>query len=233
MDNYFLFVIGISISSTLMFFILFSWIYVLIKKRKRNSYIKKIGKQTEEIVTKKMLFWAHKNNVDFFPPSIFKYEKNKIFEVDGVLLTPRAIIVIEVKNIKGDIYGQGNEKIWYKTINNNTFEIKSPILQNDKHIDHIVKMTKMKVPIISLIIFDENSIGELKIENIPNHVLIIKTNEIDSSLEFISKNLLPKINSSELKKFLYILDKFKTNNKRDKQALIFYSKDYNEKNFNL
>lgn len=233
MSNDSLFIIGISISSAFMLVFLCLWMFWVIKKRKNNSYIKKLGKQTEENVTKKLQFWAHKNNVEYFPPSIFKYEKNKIFEVDGILLTPRAIIVVEVKNIKGDINGQGNEKIWYKTVNNNVFEIKSPILQNDKHIEHIIKMTKIKVPIISLIVFDESSINKLNIENVPSHVLITKTNELDSSLDLINKNLLPKINSNELNNILYLLEKFKTNSKKDKQILISYSKEYNEKSANL
>jgi hypothetical protein len=41
---------------------------------------------------------------------MFKYDKNKIFEVDGILITARALIVIEVKNINGIIEGKGLEK---------------------------------------------------------------------------------------------------------------------------
>lgn len=71
---------------------------------------------------------------------------NKTTEIDILLITPQGIIVFEVKNYSGRIYGKDFEPIWtqyFVSANNNKFN--NPIKQNQYHIDnlsHIVNCSK-------------------------------------------------------------------------------------------
>ncbi len=228
------YILGVIFSSLIMVAIFVLWLVFWIKRNYRQNELSKKGLMTEQAVNEKLSLWANINDALYIPSSMFKYDKNKIFEVDGILLTTRALICVEVKNINAQkIYGSGNEKEWVKVLGQNKHMIKSPIMQNDKHIDHIVKMTNIKMPIVSLIIFDGLACKELEIENVPGHVLVRRTNEIDTTLESIKSMLIPKIPKSEIEKMYEKLMEFKTDDKKDKELLISFAKEYNEKTFTI
>lgn len=228
------FIIGLSIASTILLCIFSLFLFFWIRSKKRQNILRKKGKTTEDFVNQNVQFWAYKNKGMFIPGTMFKYHGNKIFEVDGILITQRALIAIEVKNINAQkIFGKGLEKKWFKQLGNDIFPIKSPILQNDKHLDHIVKMTEMKVPMISLIIFDANSVANLEITDIPSHALVIKSNDISSTLDGINSLLLPKITSNEVQSLFSKLMNHKTDSEDDKKLLISYAKEFDEKTFTI
>ncbi len=228
------YIVGITISSILMVVIFGLWLFFKIRKNNQNNELAKKGKITEQQINEKLSLWANINNSLYIPSSMFKYHGNKIFEIDGILLTTRALICVEVKNINAEkIYGSGNEKEWVKQLGQNKHMIKSPILQNDKHIEHIVNMTNIKMPIVSLIIFDANSCKELDIQDVPSHAVVIRSNDLDATLEGIVSALIPKIQKHEIEKMYENLMSHKTNDKKDKELLISFAKEYNEKTFTI
>ena len=228
------FIIGVAISSSLMILILFVVLFFFFKSKSKNNVLRKKGAEAERLVNQKIYLWSNIHDYLYIPSAMFKYDKNKIFEVDGILITDRALIVIEVKSINGNkIYGKGNEKEWFKVVGNNTHPIKSPILQNDRHIDHIIKMTNMKIPMISLIIFDGNSVGELDIERIPDHCLVIKSEDIEATLDTIGSVLIPRVTKNEMIKIHENLMSHKTSKKEDKKLLETFAKEFNEKTFTI
>lgn len=232
--DYTLYIVGVVLSSILMFTIAFLVLFFWLKKRSKKNEITKKGKMTEQAINEKLSLWANINDSLYIPSSMFKYGKNKIFEVDGILLTTRALICIEVKNINASkIYGHGNEKEWVKEIGQNKHMIKSPIMQNDRHIEHIVSMTGIKMPIVSLIIFDSLSCKNLEITNAPNHVLVIRSNQLDSTLDGIMSTLIPKIIKSEIEKMYEKLKEHQTNKRKDKELLKSFSREYDEKSFSI
>ncbi len=229
-----LYIVGVTISLILLISIFIIWIVFWIKRNSKENELAKKGKITEQAINEKLSLWANINDSLYIPSSMFKYDENKIFEVDGILLTTRALICVEVKNINGTkIYGNGNEKEWVKEVGQNKHMIKSPIMQNDKHIDHIVKMTNIKMPIVSLIIFDSNSCKELDIQNTPGHVVVIRSNELDSTLEGITSMLIPKISKNEIQNMYDKLMEHQTFDKKDKELLQSFAKEYNEKSFTI
>lgn len=233
-SNYNLYVVGVALSTSLMLIIAILVLFFWFKKRNKNNELTKKGKMTEMAINEKLSLWANINDSLYIPSSMFKYGKNKIFEVDGILLTTRALICVEVKNINASkIYGVGNEKEWVKEIGQNKHMIKSPIMQNDRHIEHIVAMTEIKMPIVSLIIFDSISCKNLEITNVPNHALVIKSNQLDSTLEGIMSALIPKIPKNEIEKMYEKLKDHQTNNRKDKELLKSFSREYNEKSFSI
>lgn len=234
MNNKTPFIIGISISVFLMITFLSLWLFFYFKKKKQDNFLQKKGKNAENIVNQQTQLWAYKNNGLFIPSTMFKYHGNKIFEVDGILITQRALIALEVKSINAQtIQGKGTEKTWFKILGKETFPIKSPIFQNDKHLDHIYKLTEMKMPMVSLIIFDSNSVTNLDITDVPEHALVIKSNELQDILNTINSSLLPKISSNEVQTIYYKLMEHKTNSNEDRKLLTSYAKEYDEKTFTI
>lgn len=227
------YLIGISISLFLMILlIIISLLIFLRSKKKSQSTTDKLGKDAEDKVNMIIQSWADRNNAHYIPSSMFKYNKNKIFEVDGILITARAMIVVEVKNINGIIEGKGLEKTWYKIMGTKRHEIKSPIMQNDKHIEHIIAITKLKVPMLSLVIFDTRT-EELRCTEIPSHVLVIKSEDIDTSLNAINDQLMPKINMGEIQKIYYALLEHKTTAPEDYEMLISFGKEPTNSDFTI
>lgn len=229
-----LYIFGVVFSLIIMFALLLVIAFFWFKKRSRESELSKKGKMTEMMINEKLGLWANINDALYVPSSMYKYGKNKIFEVDGILLTTRALICIEVKNINAKrIYGIGNEKEWVKEVGSNKYMIKSPIMQNNKHIEHIVKMTDIKLPTVSLIIFDSMSCKEVNINNVPSHAIVIRSNELNQTLEGIMNALIPKISKNEIEKMFEKLKEHQTTDKKDKELLLSFTKEYNEKTFTI
>ena len=228
------YIIGISLSSTLMLLLTFSLFFLYFRKQKKKTTVKKQGQIFEENLNQKIQFWAYKNNGMFIPNTIFKYHGTKLFEVDGILITQRALIIIEAKSIHAHaIIGKGNEKNWIKVLGVNRYPIKSPILQNDNHLNHIVEMTQMKLPMVSLVVFDVQGCSTLEISDVPAHVLVITSDEIQDTLEQIKNFLIPKITSQEVQNVYFKLMDHKTDEPEDRKLLLSYAKEFNEKNFTI
>ncbi len=227
------YLIGISVSLFLMLLFFFLLLFLYLKRNKtKESYTDKLGKDAENQVNNLVQDWANKNNAHYIPSSMFKYDKNKIFEVDGILITARALIVIEVKNINGIIEGKGLEKTWFKLMGSKRHEINNPIIQNDKHIEHILAISKLKVPMLSLIVFGTRT-EELRCSEIPAHVLVIKMEDIDTSLNAINDQLMPKINMSEIQKIYYALLEHKTSAPEDYKMLLSFGKESKSNDFTI
>lgn len=227
------YIIGISISMFLMLLILvFILIKFLAKRKPKESYTDKLGRESENKINKIIKSWADNNNAHYISSSMFKYDKNKIFEVDGILITARALIVVEVKNISGVIEGKGLEKKWFKVLGTKRHEIKNPIIQNEKHIEHILAITKLKVPMLSLIVFDSRT-EKLNCSDIPAHVIVIKINDLEMSLNEINDQLMPKINMAEIQKIYYSLSEHVTSEPEDYKMLLSFGKEKDSNDFTI
>lgn len=227
------YLIGISISLFIMILIFILVLFIFLKRKKtKGSYTDKLGKDAEVKINNIIQNWAERNNAHFIPSSMFKYNKNKIFEVDGILITARALIIVEVKNINGIIEGKGLEKTWFKIMGTKRHPINNPIIQNDKHIEHIIAITKLKVPMLSLIVFDSRT-EELRCDGIPSHVLVIKVEDLETSLNAINDQLMPKINMGEIQKIYYSLLEHKTSAPEDYKMLLSFSKEARNSDFTI
>lgn len=78
-------------------------------------------------------------------------------QIDLVLATKVGLIVFEVKDYSGWIFGKGNQQTWTQVLSYGQEKNKfyNPILQNKKHIDVLRKQSKQfgKIPIYSVIVF--------------------------------------------------------------------------------
>lgn len=189
-------------------------IYLAIKHRDFKKRIKQIGETAEESIGNDLRVWAKQTNNVFIPGGLYKYDENKVFEVDGVLVTSKAFYVIEIKSIKGGIKGDADGAQWEKVLGDQVFPIGNPITQNEKHIEHFTRMMNMKVPTISLIIFSDR-VFFIDIKNTPSHVMVIKHSDLFDSLDSVEASLGIKLDDYEMKTLAAAIKKGRTNKKAD------------------
>jgi len=120
--------------------------------------------------------------------------KGHFSQIDLVVITEVGIIVIEVKDYSGWIFGRGNQSQWTQVLNygNQKYRFYNPIMQNNKHISELKKQIPLlyNIPIYSLVVFYGNC--ELKeINFIPNGTFIIKSHRVLEVLNNILRDNKP------------------------------------------
>lgn len=192
------FILGTILGSFVLIFISSAYLFFVFKKKSLKKLIKKLGSKTEEQVNADLKIWARHTGNKFIGSSVFHYDENKVFETDSILITQEAIIVVEIKSINGGIKGDANEDNWVKILGDKNFSITNAIKQNEKHIQHIVKMIDLKVPIVSLIIYS-NKTKFIDIKNIPSHALVIRHADAFETLDKLTISLTPKLSEDNIK----------------------------------
>lgn len=99
----------------------------------------------------------------------------KFSQVDLVVATRVGIIVFEVKDFGGWIYGKGNQTKWTQVLayGNEKYRFYNPIMQNNTHIKQLRQKLKENVPFYSVIVFYGDS--ELRdISFIPKGTFVTK-----------------------------------------------------------
>lgn len=123
-------------------------------------------------------------------------EKNngKFSQIDVVVATTEGIIVFEVKDFSGWIFGNGNYSHWTKVLafGKRKYRFYNPIRQNKNHIESIKKQLRQfqNIPFFSIIVFYGNC--ELKeINYVPNGTFLVKPHRIVDVLKQIKKSNEP------------------------------------------
>lgn len=115
-------------------------------------------------------------------------------QVDIVIPTKAGIIVIEVKDYSGWIFGNGKHKYWTQILNygNEKHRFYNPILQNEGHISALKQIfyTNPNIPYFSLIVFCGSS--EIKkLSDIPANTFVIYPFHIVDTINRIIANNPP------------------------------------------
>lgn len=120
-------------------------------------------------------------------------EKNngEFSQIDVVVATTEGIIVFEVKDYSGWIYGNGNYSHWTKVLayGNRKYRFYNPIKQNKNHIETLRKQLRQfeNIPFYSIIAFYGDC--ELKeINYVPEGTFLVKSPRIFEVLKLIRKN---------------------------------------------
>lgn len=126
-------------------------------------------------------------------------------QIDLVMVTKAGIIVFEVKDYSGWIYGNGNQARWTKVFayGREKYYFQNPIIQNRNHIEQLQKKIGEDIPFYSVIVFYGNC--NLKdISFIPQNTFITKWYRIQDVLEEIFKKST-KITFTDTNKITEIL----------------------------
>jgi hypothetical protein len=160
------------------------------------------GEHSErDLVLKLLKKGVHPETI--FHDLYFETKQGKTSQVDLVLATSEGIIVIEVKDYKGWIFGDANYTNWTKVLayGKRKYKFFNPIKQNAGHIKSIKsKLPQFEnIPFYSLIVF--YGACELKeINYVPEGTFIVKSHRIFEVLEKIKKSNppAPYTNKSEI-----------------------------------
>jgi len=107
-------------------------------------------------------------------------------QIDLVMITKVGIIVFEVKDYSGWIYGSGKQAKWTKVLayGREKYYFQNPIIQNRNHIEQLQKKIGEDIPFYSVIVFYGNC--DLKdISFIPQNTFITKWYRIIDVLDTI------------------------------------------------
>ena len=133
-------------------------------------------------------------SVTIYHDLIIKKDNNGFSQIDLVLVTSEGIIVIEVKDYSGWIYGSGNNTNWTKVLSygRKKYKFYNPIKQNNNHISELRKTLKQfeKIPFFSLIVFFGDC--ELKeINYVPKGTYLVKSHRVFEVLNLIKNENEP------------------------------------------
>lgn len=166
----------------------------------------KRGTKSERDLVLKLL--KHKIPAQTIFHDLYIEKNNEEFsQVDIVIATTEGIIIIEVKDYSGWIFGNGNHSHWTKVLayGKQKYQFYNPIKQNENHISAIKKQLRQfnNIPFFSIIVFYGDC--ELKeINYVPKNTFLVKASRIFEVLKLIRKNNepAPYTNKNEIIKIL-------------------------------
>ena len=126
--------------------------------------------------------------VTIYHDLIIKKDNDKYSQIDLVLVTSEGIIVFEVKDYSGWIFGSGNNTNWTQVLSygKRKYKFYNPIKQNNNHINELRKTLKQfeKIPFFSVIVFFGDC--ELKeINYVPKGTYLVKPHRVFEVLNLI------------------------------------------------
>lgn len=187
-------------------------ILVILFKRIRGKYLLKgvtethRGTQSERDLVLKLLKYGIPAQRIFHDLYVEKH-KGHFSQIDLVAITEVGIIVFEVKDYSGWLFGNGNQTQWTQVLGygKHKYGFYNPIMQNNKHISELRKQLFQfyQIPIYSIVVFYGNC--ELKeIDFIPNGTFIVKAKRVLEVVKTILRDNKPVLytNQSEIVRVL-------------------------------
>ncbi|WP_036452047.1 nuclease-related domain-containing protein [Mycoplasma buteonis] len=161
-----------------------SWIVLYFLSKINKNKALKSGFEFENQVNLELKRITKNKKITWFGGDIYKYD-NKYFEIDGFLIFQNLVVVVEVKSYHGILSGFGNsQSVMLSSQTKNgikNVEFKNPVIQNERHMNHIAKIIGSTVPIASLIVFPDDLKNNLT--NVPNHVVLANMQDLESVIK--------------------------------------------------
>lgn len=131
------------------------------------------------------------------------FYNGKTTEVDEIIITSSGIYVFEIKNYKGWIFGNENNREWTQVLSigggdteKNHFY--NPIHQNRTHINCIRNIIRdNSVPIHSIVVFTDQSVFK-NVSSILDDVYVIHRSELKRTINIIDKKYCGKVLNSKI-----------------------------------
>lgn len=178
----------------------------VLKKRK----IKKLGIDGEKKVARVLKKFAgirsYKVINDLYLPL---YDKTT--QIDHVLVGFFGILVVETKNLAGEVYGDPKKKDWLHIVGSKKHKLYNPLMQNQTHIDcirHLLGKENMySVNIESLVVFSNKKVQLY----VPNKLPIINISKLR---KYLHRDRFEKDNNFDVEKITSILRKYEVKDKK-------------------
>jgi hypothetical protein len=134
------------------------------------------------------------NSKTIFHDLIIKKENDKFSQIDIVLATTQGIIVIEVKDYSGWIFGNGNQTNWTQVLayGKKKYRFYNPIKQVNSQILSLKNTLKQfdKIPFFSIIVFYGDCVLK-EINYVPESTIIVRPHRLLEALNSIKLNNEP------------------------------------------
>lgn len=139
-------------------------------------------------------------------------------QIDLVMATSVGLIVFEVKDYSGWIFGSGHRTYWTQVLafGRQKFRMYNPVIQNRRHIEELQKCSPQfaQIPMFSIIVFYGNCKLK-KLDGLPNRVFVIKPNELKHTINSITSNY-PRANYSNKREIVNVLREASKNGENEK-----------------
>lgn len=188
-------------------FLILVFVVLIIKSTHRKSdntifWPSKYDERLDNITSEQRGTWSERNLISSLldygisPKAIFHdlYVKNGKYgfsQIDVVVATKVGLIVFEVKDYSGWIFGRAKDTKWTQVLNygNQKYRFYNPVLQNKSHIRVLQKQSKQfaNLPFYSVIVFYGTS--QLRdVSFIPDGTFVIKPYRLNDVLDIILDN---------------------------------------------
>ena len=153
----------------------------------------KRGTRSERDLVVKLLKYGIPAKMIFH--DLYVCKKNGEFsQIDLVVLTEVGIIVFEIKDYSGWIYGNGNQSQWTQVLayGKKKYRFFNPIMQNNKHISELKKNLNLynNVPFYSIVLFYGDCVLK-EVNYVPKGTFLVKSNRLKDVLRIILKENEP------------------------------------------
>lgn len=175
MNLYFIILVFILLSAVSIF------VYTEFKDRELLKTVTNLnrGTKSERKMVLKILKFGIKPSA-IFHDIYLNNENGKYSQIDLVVATKVGIIVFEVKEYRGWIFGSENQINWTQILayGKQKYKFYNPILQNKKHVEDLKKFYHFDdIPFFSMIVF----FGDCEFKNLidlPSKTFLTKSNEV-------------------------------------------------------
>ncbi|MFC0774268.1 nuclease-related domain-containing protein [Terrimonas alba] len=186
------------------------------------------GTRTERDLVLKFLKYGIPAQTIFHDLYVKKHNGN-FSQIDLVVATKVGIIVLEVKDYSGWIFGAGHNSQWTQVLayGKRKYRLYNPIIQNSKHISDLKKQLRQfeTVPFYSIVVFYGNCVLK-DINFVPNGTFLVKSNRVLELMETLMKSneLARYTNKNEIVRIL----KEAVKNGEDKEIQVQHIKNVRE-----
>ena len=151
------------------------------------------GTQSERDLVLTLLKYGIPIEMVFHDLYLEKYNRG-FSQIDLVVITEVGIIVFEVKDYSGWIFGSGNHSQWTQVLayGKQKYRFYNPIMQNNKHVEELKKKFWQfeNVPFYSVIVFYGDCVLK-DINFVPNGTFLVKSNRVLEVTKMIITNNEP------------------------------------------
>ena len=172
------------------------------------------GTRSEKYFISKLLAMGISSE-DIFHDLYVEKNNENFAQIDLVVLTKVGIIVVEVKDYSGWIFGSGNKRQWTQVLayGKEKYRFYNPVMQNNNHILELRKKLRQfrTLPFYSLIVFYGDCVFK-DINSIPQGTYISKVSNVSNMINTIIKNN-KEVNYFDKNQIIELLKKYAENGK--------------------
>lgn len=170
------------------------YLYVTIRDRKLLRTVTELHRGTQS--ERELILMLLKSGIpaqSIFHDLYVSQSNGKYAQIDLIIATKVGLLVVEVKDYSGWIYGSGKQQQWTQVLayGKQKYRFYNPILQNNKHIIDLKKYRHLEaIPCFSVVVFFGNC--RLKeINFVPSNAYLVTSDRALDAINHIINNNRP------------------------------------------